>query len=144
MFLKVYFKVRISNPQIVILQSTLQDHLKQFFVKISDQNFPFVRTFVFRETIRFLFTLQAWKFVYILLQKVFNCKQFSCIWITFWPKSLGNLTPNSQWRSLQCSPIPSSCWRNSQNFLKKIIQTLCLLNCDDGNWISWKNNSEMC
>ena len=41
-----------------------------------------------------------------------------------------------------------SCWKNSQHFcgslLKKITQTLCSLNCDDGNWISWKTNSEMC
>ena len=54
------------------------DPLKQFFVKTRNQNFPFVRKFVFRETIKFLFTLQAWQFACILLQKVLNCTLFSC------------------------------------------------------------------
>ena len=42
----------------------------------------------------------------ILLQKVLNCTPFSCIWITFWPKFLGALPQNPQWRSLQRSPYP--------------------------------------
>ena len=126
----------------------LQTILSNFFVKIRDQNFRFVRTFVFREITKFLFTHQVWQFAYILLQKVLNCTQFSYIWITFWPKSLEDFAQNPQWRSLQCSLVPPSCWKNSQNFcrslLKKIIQTLCWLNCDDGNLVSWKTNSEMC
>ena len=68
-------------------------------MKFANQNFPYVGIFVFRETTKFLFTLQARKIDYILLQKVLNCTLFSCILIAFWPQ-----TPNG---GLQRSPIPS-------------------------------------
>ena len=45
------------------------DHLKYFFVKFVNQNFQSVRITVFRETTKFLFTLEAQQFAYILLQK---------------------------------------------------------------------------
>ena len=59
------------------------DHLKQFFVKSANQDFPSVRLFVSIETTRFLFTLQAQQFVYIALQNVLICTQFSCIKVAF-------------------------------------------------------------
>ena len=65
------------------------DHFKQFFVKFAKQDFLSVIIFGFRETIKFLFTLQSQQFTYILLQKLWNCTLFSCIWIAFWIKSLG-------------------------------------------------------
>ena len=58
-------------------------------MKFANQNFPSARIFVSSETTKFLFTLQARKFAYIVLQKVLICTQFSCIWIAFWSK-----TPN--------------------------------------------------
>ena len=45
-------------------------HFKQFFVKIANQKFTSFGIFVFRETTKFLFTLQARQFAYTLLQKV--------------------------------------------------------------------------
>ena len=60
------------------------DHCNQFLVKFADQNFPSVRIFVFRETTKFFFTLQAQQFTYILHRKVLNCTLFSCIWVAFW------------------------------------------------------------
>ena len=100
----------------------LADHFTKLFVIIRNQNFPFVRTLVFRETTKFLFTLQTWQFFYILLQKVLNCTLLSCIWVTFWSKLLGTSVPNSQWRSLQHSPIPPNCWKNSQSFPGSILK----------------------
>ena len=47
------------------------DHCKQSFVKFANQNFSSVCIFVFQETTKFLFTLQARQFDYILLEKVF-------------------------------------------------------------------------
>ena len=38
------------------------DHFKQFFVKFTNQNFHSIKTFVFRETTKFLFILQAPQF----------------------------------------------------------------------------------
>ena len=63
------------------------NHFKQFFVKFANQNFPSARIFVSSETTKFLFTLQAQRFAYIVLQKKLICTQFSCIWIAFWPKN---------------------------------------------------------
>ena len=58
------------------------DHFKQFF----------------RETTKFLFTLQAWQITYILLQKVLNYTLFSCIW------------------------IPSNCWNFSLNLRGSLLK----------------------
>ena len=55
-------------------------------MKFANQNFPSVRISVSSETTKFLFTLQARVFAYIVLQNVIICTQFSCIWIAFWPK----------------------------------------------------------
>ena len=55
-------------------------------MKFANQNFPSVRISVSSETTKFLFTLQARVFAYIVLQNVIICKQFRCIWIAFWPQ----------------------------------------------------------
>ena len=64
------------------------DHFKYFFVKFTNQNFPSNGIFVFRETTKLLFTLQARQVTYNLLQKVLNCTLFSYIWRAFWPQTL--------------------------------------------------------
>ena len=78
----------------------LTDHM--IFVKFVNQNFPSVRIFVFRETIKFLFILQAQQFAYALHQKV---KLYT---IFLYLNSL--LATNLQWESLQHSPVPPNCW----------------------------------
>ena len=58
-----------------------------------NQNFPSVGIFVFRETTKLPFTLQARQIAYIVLQKVLNCTLFPYIWIAFWPQPpIGDLT----------------------------------------------------
>ena len=89
--------------------------LSNFFVKFANQNSPSVRIFVFKETTKFVFTLQDRQFAYILLQKVLNCKPFSCIWKAFWP-------PNPQWGSLQCSPVPPHRLNYSLNFCVSLLK----------------------
>ena len=73
---KTCFSKSSSRSELVIHRSWFSnqlclfaDNLKHFFVKISDQNFHSVRTFVFSKTTKFLFTRQ---FACILLQKVLN------------------------------------------------------------------------
>ena len=80
-----HFRVRTSDPRIAICGSNLSicRSLQQFTI----QNFPSVGIFVFRETTKFLFTLQAQQINYILLQKVLNCTLFSSISIAFWPQT---------------------------------------------------------
>ena len=56
-------------------------------MKFANQNFSSIRIFAFRETTKFLFTLEARQLDYILLQKVLNFTLFSCIWIVFWPQT---------------------------------------------------------
>ena len=58
-------------------------HFKYFFVTFTNQNFPSIKIFAFRESTKFLLTCQARQFAYILLQKVLNYIQFSCILIVF-------------------------------------------------------------
>ena len=43
------------------------DHFKQFSVKFVSQNFPSFKIFVYRESTKFLVTLQALQFPYIFL-----------------------------------------------------------------------------
>ena len=64
--------------------------LLAIFCETCESKLPSIRIFVFRETTKFLFTLQARQFAYILLQ-VLNCTLFSCIWIAFWSQ-----TPNER------------------------------------------------
>ena len=78
------------------LRITLSSVLGNF----ANQNFCSVRIFVFRQTTKFLFALQTRQFAFILLQKVLlNVHYFLYL------ESI--LALNSQWRSLQRSPIPS-------------------------------------
>ena len=92
-------------------------HFKQFFMKLANQNFAFVRIFTFKKTTNFLFTLQAWPFAFTSLQKVLNCILLFCIWIAWWTK-----TPIG---SLKHFPIPTSCYQLFfQIILEKITQTL--------------------
>ena len=76
----------LTSPEIYELQFVDQlclsvDHFKKCFVKFANQNFPSVRIFVFQEKMKFLFTLQAEQFAYILLQNVLNYILFCCIWL---------------------------------------------------------------
>ena len=98
-----------------VVYRLLTDHFKQFFVKFADQNFLSVRIFVLKETKKFLFTLQALHFAFILLQKLFNCTLFSYIWIAFW-------SPNLQWGSLERFPIHPSCWKYSLIFRGSVMK----------------------
>ena len=61
--------------QILLLQFIIQE----FSVKFTNQNIPSAKIFVFQETTKFMFTLQARQFAYILLENVLNCTHFSCI-----------------------------------------------------------------
>ena len=77
------------------------EYFKQFFVKFANQNlhsFP-SRIFVFRETKKFLITLQARQFAFIFLQKVSSRTLFSVIWIAFWLQ-----TPNEELTALPHTP----------------------------------------
>ena len=82
------------------------DLFKHFFVKFANQKIPSFRIFVFKETTRFLFILQAQQLAYILLLTKLNCTLFSCIWIAFLPQIFFLFAPDAQWGSLQCSPYP--------------------------------------
>ena len=109
-------RVRISDPWIMICRSNLSfcRSLWAVFVKFANQNFLSVGVFVFRETTKFLFTLQAQQIAYILLQILLNCTLFSCIWIAFGPKlAMGGL---------QLSPIPSNCWNFSLNLCGSLLK----------------------
>ena len=68
--LKAGFKLAICQLRFENQLCLFPDNCKQFVVKFANQNFPFVRIFVFRETAKFLFTLQMRQLAYILLQKV--------------------------------------------------------------------------
>ena len=117
--IKIIFWVYNSAARfkLAIRRSTLSfvDHFKQFVVKFVSQNLSSFRILVFT---KFLFTLQAWQFPYILLHDVLNCTLFLCIWMLF-----------PQWGSLQKSPIFFAVEEILSKFLqimsKKIIQTLC-------------------
>ena len=91
-------------------------------MKFAIQNFPYVRIFVFRETIKFLSTLQARQFPYIVTP---NSVKLYTIFLHL--DSI--LAPNPQCGSLQSSCIPHSFWKELlSKFLwitsEKIIQTL--------------------
>ena len=62
------------------------DHFNQFSVKFVSQNFPFFRIFVWRETTKFLVTLQALQFTDIFFFLLLNGTLFYCIWISFWAR----------------------------------------------------------
>ena len=47
----------------------IADHVKYFFVIFANLDFLSARIFVFRETMKFLFTLQAQQFAYYLTPK---------------------------------------------------------------------------
>ena len=110
---KTGFKLAICKlrflDRIYLSQITLRS-----FCEIRKSIFPSVRIFIFRETTKFLFTLQARQIAYILLQKVFYSKNFSCIWVAFWSQ-----TPNG---GLQHSPIPSNCWNFSLNLYGSLLK----------------------
>ena len=53
------FELMIRELQFVDRLCLVTYYFKQFFVKIANQNFPSVRIFFFRETMKFLFTLPA-------------------------------------------------------------------------------------
>ena len=57
------FKLAIHKSQFMDQLCLFADHFKQVFVKFPNQNFHSVRTFVSRETKKFLLILQAWQFV---------------------------------------------------------------------------------
>ena len=76
-------------------------------MNVANPNFLSVGIFVFRETRKFLFTLQARQIAYIWLQKVLDCTLFSSIWIAFWLQ-----TPNG---GLTALPLPSNCCNVSLN-----------------------------
>ena len=82
-------KLQISDLQIMLCGVIL--FFKEFFVNlwIKFVKFSSVKIFVFGETMRFLFRLQAQQYAYILLQKSAKLHTFSIIWIAFWPQ-----TPN--------------------------------------------------
>ena len=63
------FRVRISDSRFADQLCLFANHLKQFFVKFANQNFPSVRISAFRETTKFLFAPQACHiFTYLKLQ----------------------------------------------------------------------------
>ena len=82
-----HFRVRTSDPRIAICKSNLSMSICRSLQQFTIQNFPSVGIFVFRETTKFLFTLQAQQINYILLQTVLNCTLFSSILIAFLPQS---------------------------------------------------------
>ena len=53
------FKLAIRELRFADQPYHFADHFKLFFVKYANQNFPSVGIFVFRETTKFLYTLQA-------------------------------------------------------------------------------------
>ena len=119
-------KVQISDTRIVICGSTLSLYrsLSAFFFKFSNQSFPSVRIFIFREIVKFLFILQAQQFAYTLLQKVLSCT----LCIAFW-----RWTHNGGWGGggggdLTTLPHPPWLLELLTNFStipsEKIIQTL--------------------
>ena len=60
------------------------DHFKQFSVEFVSQNFPSFRIFVYRETTKFVVSLQALQFTYIFHKTMLNGTLFYCIWIAVW------------------------------------------------------------
>ena len=91
------------------------DHFKQFFVKFAKQNFPSIRIFLFRETTKFVFTLQTQQFSYILLEKsVKLCIIFVHLDSIFAAKP--------QLGILQRSSITCSCWNYSLNFWRSLLK----------------------
>ena len=85
------FQLATHESWFADLLCLFMDQFEQFSVKFLSQTISSVRNFVFRETTKFLFILQAWQFTYILLQKVLNCTLCSCIWIIFWPQTFNGV-----------------------------------------------------
>ena len=90
------------------------DFSKHFLVRFMSQNIASVRIFIFRE-IKFLLTLPAPQFAYILLRKLLDCTLFSCIWIAFQPKNLNG-------RAYSTPPIPPSCWNYPLRFSRPFLE----------------------
>ena len=85
------------------------------FSRITLSNFfwnSWIKTFFLLEffVFKLLFRLHTQQIAFVLLQKVLNCTFFFRISIAFWPKSLGALSSNTQWGSLQCSSSPPTHW----------------------------------
>ena len=111
-------KVQISDTQIVICGSTLSlcRSLSAFFFKFSNQSFPSVRIFIFREIVKFIYTSSSTICLYLTSKSVKLYTLYSI------------LTLNSQWGmgggegTLQHSPIPLDCWNYSLTFQRSLLK----------------------
>ena len=90
------FELAIRESQFANRLCLFADHFKQFFMKFANQNLPSIGTFVFKETTKFLITLQARQFTYFLLQYLHYFLAFG--W-HFGPKpQKGKLLANHFWK----------------------------------------------
>ena len=116
-------KVQISDTQIVICGSTLSlcRSLSAFFFKFSNQSFPSVRIFIFREIVKFIYTSSSTICLYLTSKSVKLYTLYSI------------LTLNSQWGmggGGDLTTLPHTPWLLEllTNFStitsEKIIQTL--------------------
>ena len=111
------FELAISKSWFADWICLFGDHFKQFLWNLQI-NSPSVGIFAFRETTKFLFTLQAPQIAYYLTPK--SVKLYT---IFLHLDSILAPNPNQSGEGgLQHSPIPSNCWNFSLNLSESLLK----------------------